>query len=53
MPERSFPVPDGLDGQRADAAIAKLLGLSRTFAAEIVEAGGAEQDFRVLGSRPD
>ena len=49
MPERSFPVPDGLDGQRADAAIAKLLGLSRTFAAEIVEAGGAEQDFRVLG----
>jgi len=45
---RSLPVPDGLDGQRADAAIGKLLGFSRTFAAEVIEAGGALQDGAVL-----
>jgi len=49
MERRSLPVPDGLAGQRADAALAKLLGFSRTFAAEVVEAGGASLDGRVLG----
>jgi 23S rRNA pseudouridine1911/1915/1917 synthase len=49
MATRSLPVPDGLDGQRADAALAKLLGFSRTFAAEVLEAGGATQDGVVLG----
>jgi len=49
MPERTLPVPDGLDGQRADAGLAKLLGFSRTFAAEVVEAGGVEQDFVTIG----
>lgn len=44
MESRSFPVPDGLAGVRADAAIAKLLGFSRSFAAEVVEAGGVSQD---------
>ena len=48
MTTRSLPVPDGLDGQRADAAIGKLLGFSRTFAAEVIEAGGALQDGAVL-----
>ncbi len=48
MTSRSLPVPPGLDGQRADAGIAKLLGLSRTYAAEIVEAGGVVQDGRTL-----
>jgi len=42
-------VPDGLAGERADAAVARLLGLSRSFAAEVVEAGGAVLDGRVLG----
>lgn len=49
MQNRSLPVPDGLAGERADAALAKLLGFSRTFAAEVLEAGGATLDGRPLG----
>ena len=49
MPTRSLPIPDGLDGVRVDAALAKLLGLSRTFAAEVAERGGVLQDARTLG----
>jgi len=49
MPQRSLPVPDGLDGVRVDAALAKLLGFSRTFAAEVAEAGGAVLDGRAVG----
>ena len=45
---RSLPVPDGLDGTRVDAALAKMLGFSRTFAADVAEAGGVEMDGRVL-----
>ena len=37
---RSLPVPDGLEGERVDAALARLLGFSRTQAAELVAAGG-------------
>ena len=44
MESRSLPVPDGLAGERADAAIARLLGFSRTFAAEVIDAGGAVLD---------
>ncbi|MBN9225081.1 MAG: RNA pseudouridine synthase [Microbacterium sp. SCN 70-27] len=49
MPSRTVPVPDGLDGVRVDAALAKLLGFSRTFAAEVAEAGGVRLDGRTLG----
>jgi 23S rRNA pseudouridine1911/1915/1917 synthase len=49
MESRSLPVPDGLAGERADAALARLLGFSRTFAAELVEAGGATLDGVALG----
>ncbi len=49
MESRSLPVPDGLDGTRVDAALAKMLGFSRTFAAEVAEAGGVELDGVVLG----
>ena len=49
MESRSLPVPDGLAGERADAALARLLGFSRTFAAEVVEGGGATLDGAVLG----
>lgn len=49
MPSRSFPVPEGLDGVRVDAALAKLLGFSRTFAAEVAESGGVRLDGRALG----
>ncbi|AJM78376.1 RluA family pseudouridine synthase [Rathayibacter toxicus] len=46
MQHRSLPVPDGLDGLRADVAVAKLLGFSRSFAAEVVESGGVRVDGR-------
>ena len=49
MEFRSLPVPDGLDGVRLDAALAKMLGFSRTFAAEVAEAGGVRMDGRTLG----
>lgn len=49
MPSRSLPVPDGLDGVRVDAALAKMLGFSRTFAAEVAESGGVDLDGRTLG----
>jgi 23S rRNA pseudouridine1911/1915/1917 synthase len=49
MENRSLPVPDGLAGERVDSALAKLLGFSRTFAAEVAEAGGVTADGVVLG----
>lgn len=49
METRYLQVPDGLDGQRADAGIAKLLGLSRASITRMLEAGGAVQDGRALG----
>ena len=48
MDTRSLPVPDGLVGERVDSALAKLLGFSRSFAAEVIEAGGASADGVVL-----
>jgi 23S rRNA pseudouridine1911/1915/1917 synthase len=36
---RSLPVPDGLEGERLDAALARLFGLSRSRAAEVIAAG--------------
>jgi 23S rRNA pseudouridine1911/1915/1917 synthase len=41
---RSLPVPDGLEGERLDAALARLFGLSRTKAAELVEQGHVRLD---------
>jgi 23S rRNA pseudouridine1911/1915/1917 synthase len=49
MSHRSLPVPDGLDSERADAGLARLLGLSRTRAAELAAAGHVLQDGRPLG----
>jgi 23S rRNA pseudouridine1911/1915/1917 synthase len=50
VPEvRALPVPDGLAGERVDAALARLLGLSRTRAAELAEAGGVRVDGREVG----
>lgn len=53
MATRSLPVPDGLDGLRLDAALARLLGLSRAAAAELVDSGGARVDgaARLKGDR--
>ncbi|GAA0942508.1 RluA family pseudouridine synthase [Nonomuraea longicatena] len=36
---RTLPVPDGLEGERLDAALSRLFGLSRTRAAELIGAG--------------
>ena len=36
---RTLPVPEGLAGERLDAALARLFGLSRTRAAELVVSG--------------
>lgn len=46
---RALPVPDGLAGERVDVGLARLLGLSRTRAAEIAAAGGVLLDGRELG----
>ncbi len=44
MESRGFPVPPGAAGDRVDVALARILGFSRTFAAEVVDAGGALLD---------
>ncbi|NBH06712.1 RluA family pseudouridine synthase [Amycolatopsis sp. SID8362] len=49
MSSRMLPVPDGLDGMRVDAGLAKLLGLSRTVVAELAEAGDVLLDGRPAG----
>ena len=37
--QRRVPVPEGLDGERLDAALARMFGLSRTAAAELISGG--------------
>ncbi|MEN2741200.1 RluA family pseudouridine synthase [Microbacterium sp. X-17] len=49
MESRTLPVPDGLDGSRVDAGMAKMLGFSRTFAADVADAGGVLLDGRPVG----
>jgi len=46
---RTLPIPDGLDGMRVDAGLAKLLGLSRTAVTAIADAGEVLVDGRVAG----
>lgn len=46
---RSLPVPEGLAGERVDAALARLLGLSRTRAAELAAGGHVLLDGRAVG----
>jgi 23S rRNA pseudouridine1911/1915/1917 synthase len=41
---RSLAVPEGLEGERLDTALARLFGLSRTKAAELVESGLVQLD---------
>lgn len=36
---RGLPIPDGLEGERLDAAMARLFGFSRSRAAELIERG--------------
>jgi len=45
--QRRVPVPDGLDGERLDSALARMFGLSRARAAELIGAGSV-----LIGGRP-
>lgn len=49
QPAKLLPVPDSLVGQRADAGLAKLMGLSRSAAAELLESGNVLQNGTALG----
>jgi 23S rRNA pseudouridine1911/1915/1917 synthase len=50
MPDvRSLSVPDGLEGERVDSALARLFGLSRTKAADLAAAGAVTVDQRTVG----
>ncbi|MHA3947436.1 RluA family pseudouridine synthase [Cellulomonas bogoriensis] len=44
-----MPVPDGLVGERVDAALSRLLGVSRTRGAELAAAGAVQVDGRTVG----
>jgi 23S rRNA pseudouridine1911/1915/1917 synthase len=48
METRRFPVPPGVAGERLDVALARVLGFTRTFAAEVIEAGGVSSDRGAL-----
>ena len=49
---RALPVPDGLEGERLDAALSRLFGFSRTKAAELLADGRVEIDGRA-GAKSD
>ncbi|MEW2549415.1 RluA family pseudouridine synthase [Streptomyces sp. NPDC047002] len=46
---RTLPVPDGLEGERVDAALARVFGLSRTKAAELAAQGKVQVDGALVG----
>ena len=48
LERRTVTVPDGLAGERVDAAIARMFGLSRTRAADLIASGHVSVD----GARP-
>jgi 23S rRNA pseudouridine1911/1915/1917 synthase len=47
--QRTVLVPDGLEGERVDAAIARLFGLSRTRAADLATAGDVRVNTSDVG----
>jgi 23S rRNA pseudouridine1911/1915/1917 synthase len=46
---RSLPIPDGLHGERVDAALSRMFGLSRTKAAELAADGRVAIDGVAVG----
>ena len=48
MSRRTYPVPEGLDGQRLDQALSRMLGLSRTRAADLVDKALITVDGQLL-----
>lgn len=49
LPSKYLPVPDALIGERADAALAKMLGISRSQAAELLTQGAVVCSGKQLG----
>ncbi len=50
MPEtRTLPVPDGLDGDRVDSGLSRMLGLSRSVVAALAADGAIRLDGRPAG----
>jgi 23S rRNA pseudouridine1911/1915/1917 synthase len=47
--QRTLFVPDGLEGERLDAALARLFGVSRTKAADLAKAGEVQLNHRPAG----
>lgn len=52
-PVRSMPVPEGFEGDRVDQVVSRMLGLSRTVAAELVTAGDVTIDGRPCGTKSE
>ena len=46
---RFLQVPDAREGDRLDAGLAKILGISRTAAAELIASGGVTMDGKQIG----
>ncbi|MEY2815683.1 MAG: hypothetical protein RJA78_259 [Actinomycetota bacterium] len=46
--DRLIQVPEGIAGTRADAGIARLLGMSRSAVADLIEAGLIQQNSQVI-----
>jgi 23S rRNA pseudouridine1911/1915/1917 synthase len=49
VPSKFLPVPDSLVGQRLDNGIAKMLGISRTKAQDLIAQGAVMQNGEILG----
>ena len=49
MPGKFFPVPEAREGDRLDAGLAKMLGISRTAAVELIASGGVTSDGHQIG----
>ena len=47
--QKLLPVPESLVGERADAGLARLMGLSRSAAADLLTEGHVLQDGKVIG----
>ena len=45
---RLLPVPESLEGERVDAALAKMLGLSRSAAADLISSGSVTLDNQTV-----
>ncbi len=52
-PTRSLPIPEGCEGQRIDQVVSRLLGLSRTVAAELVADGDVTVDGRAFATKSE